>query len=249
MTDASPLPRPRYRRFRWVAVGVVIPLLLLMLAWVKMGLGDGPYMALPASGPQAGRRDVAVVMISGDMGFRAGIAAKVAARIAQQGYLVFGINSFAVFRQPRRPEQISLVVRGIMTKALQTGARRVILVGQSYGADMLHVAMAYMPPAERPRVAMIALVVPTDTVYYRVSLGEFLEWTAPDAAAIETAKRLDWAPLLCIRGREEQDSLCPKLTQRNVHKVILPGGHPLHHDADAVARTLLGAFSRVATLH
>jgi type IV secretory pathway VirJ component len=183
------------------------------------------------------------------MGFRAGIAAEVASRIAAQGYPVFGINSFAVFRERRTPEQIGAEVRRMVAMALRGGSRRVILIGQSYGADMVHVALAHMPPPERARIAMVALVVPTDTVYYRVSLGELLEWTAPDAAAIATARRLDWTPVLCIRGSEERESLCPRLSQSNVRKVILPGGHPLHHDADAVARTLLSAFRQAAAPH
>ena len=57
-------------------------------------------------------------------------------------------------------------------------------------------------------------------------------------------QKLSWVPLLCIRGAEEESSLCPSLSQRNATTVRLPGGHELHHDADGASAILLRAIDR-----
>jgi type IV secretory pathway VirJ component len=91
---------------------------------------------------------------------------------------------------------------------------------------------------------MVALVVPGATVEYRASPGEMFTFAMTEADALPTARKLDWAPLLCVHGQEEAASLCPLLHQPNVQTVALPGGHPLHHDVDALYHVLHAAFAR-----
>ncbi|MFT3964324.1 MAG: AcvB/VirJ family lysyl-phosphatidylglycerol hydrolase [Sphingobium sp.] len=238
---------------RWRAWRAAFAILAIFaaagLAWLAfLGAFDHDvYHDLPASGGWShGHGEVAAVLLSGDMGFRIGMGPDVARRLAEAGIPVTGVNSLAAFRHRRGPARIGRVIEAAMDHArARTGARRLVLIGQSFGADMLHVGLAALPPEKRRDILLVALVVPTDTVYYQVSLGETFEWTAPDAAAIDTARRLDWVPVLCIQGKEESNSLCPRLDRSNMRRVALPGGHPLHRDADAVARVLLDAIRQV----
>ena len=210
-----------------------------------LGAFGGPlYLDEPGSGNPV-RRDVAAVLFSGDMGFHTGMGPHVAERLTATGIPVTRVSSLHYFRTRRTPADVTRFVTDAMTHAERvSGARRLILIGQSYGSDMLQVGLAGMSPSRRGAIAMVGLIVPTDTVYFRISPGEMFEWTTPDAEALPTAKALDWAPVLCVSGAEETTSLCPHLTQANVHHVVLPGGHPLHHDIDALAPVLLRAIGQ-----
>ena len=218
---------------------VAIALLGTWLTYIG-AFGGQLYFDLPAQKVRdQPRSDVAIVLLSGDMGFKVGMGPQVAQRLAAKGFAVTGVSSLVHFRKARSPAEITRFVADAMGHAMATtGGRRLVLVGQSYGADMLHVGLTTLPEALRKRVALAAMVVPTDTVYYGISPGETFEWHAPDAMAIDTAGRLDWVPALCIQGRDETNSLCPLLRQPNMQRVALPGGHPLHRDADAVANAL-----------
>ncbi|MEJ7932888.1 AcvB/VirJ family lysyl-phosphatidylglycerol hydrolase [Sphingobium sp. AN558] len=211
-----------------------------------LGYFGGPvFVDIPATArPAKINAGLAAVVLSGDMGFRIGMGPRVANRLAADGIPVVGINSLTFFRNRRSPAEVKALISAAARRALAFGhAGRVVLIGQSFGADMLHIGLTGMAPALRAHVAMVALVVPTDTILYRASPSELLNWTRPDAAALPTARQLTWVPVTCIQGAEETDSLCPMLTQPNVHRVALPGGHPMHGDTDAVHAVLAKAIA------
>lgn len=218
----------------------------VMLAQIGVFGGD-LYTPVPARvTPPPGQRDVAALLFSGDMGFRVGMGPGVSARLAEAGLPVIGVSSMIEFRERHTPVQIGTFVANAIRHALAvTGAQRLVLVGQSFGSDMLHIGLERLPADLRARIALVLLVVPTDTVYYRISPGEMLEWSKPDADALATARKLDWVPTLCVQGVEETNSLCPLLTQANVERVALPGGHGLHHDVDRLSDVLLRKIDAV----
>lgn len=238
-------------RRRIIIAALLLGLLLAggtgFTAW--LGYFGGPvFTSIPATArPTRARAGLAAVVLSGDMGFRIGMAPRIAARLAADGIPVVGVNSLTYFRTRRTPAQIRALIVDATRRALAFGhADRVVLIGQSFGADMLHVGLPGLPPALREKLRMVALVVPTDTVFYRASPSELFNWARPDTDALPTARALDWVPVTCIQGAEERDSLCPMLTAPNVHSVALPGGHPMHGDAAAVHRVLLGAIDAAA---
>jgi type IV secretory pathway VirJ component len=126
------------------------------------------------------------------------------------------------------------------------GTRRVVLIGQSYGADMMQAGLPALPPALRAKIALVVLIVPGATLDYRASPSEVFAGTGANIPALPTARLLDWVPVLCIHGAREAASLCPLLTAANVHSVTLPGGHPLRRDATRVYAALDAAIRGVA---
>jgi type IV secretory pathway VirJ component len=124
----------------------------------------------------------------------------------------------------------------------------VIVIGQSFGADIARVALASLPPALRAQVAALVLVVPGTDAYFRADPLGFAYIGTPDADAA-AARALDWLPVTCIRGEDETDSLCPTLLAPNVRRITLPGGHFLRMDHDLLVRTVFAALAPVLGTH
>jgi type IV secretory pathway VirJ component len=161
---------------------------------------------------------------------------------------VLGVSSSTAFATHRSRAQTDAIVANAIRETLRrTGASRVIVIGQSFGADAARVGLAHLPPDLRPKVAAAVLVVPGSTAYFRADPLGFAYRGKPDADASE-APLLGWLPVTCIRGRAETDSLCPALTMANVRRVTLPGGHFLHHDSSLLVGTLLQSL-RPVLLH
>jgi type IV secretory pathway VirJ component len=202
-----------------------------------LGYFGGPvFTDIPPSKPE---RRYAVVLLSGDLGLKIGMAPEIARRLAADGIPVVAINTLAYLRNTRTPADITTLIARAEQRALQFGhTDRVVLIGQSFGADMVHVGLVGLPPPLRAKIARVALIVPEDTVQFRASPSEVFDLWTPTTPALPTARQLTWTPLLCVQGVEEVGSLCPLLTQANATRVALPGGHPLHRDADALYEVL-----------
>jgi type IV secretory pathway VirJ component len=215
-----------------------------------IGWFGGPIMTdVPsqAAAPVA-ERDVVAVLLSGDLGFHIRMAGATAGHLADAGIPTVGINSLTYFARPRTPAEATRVIEAAMLRAMRTtGRHRIVLIGQSFGADMLHVGLAALPRRLRGHVALVALVVPSSDVVMQASPGEIMPTSAPTADALLTASRLGWTRTLCIYGVEETDSLCPRLRVPNLTRVGLPGGHGLHRNTDALARIILTAIARAVT--
>lgn len=218
--------------------------------WAHLGYFGGPvFVPVPASGaPDPSRRGLVAVIVSGDMGFKVGMGPKLAERFSREGIPVVGVNSLAYFRHKRTAPEAGSLIEQAMGKALalsptaaaSASQRRVVVIGQSFGGDMVNVGSRFLSPEWRQRVLAIELVVPTDTIDFRASPAELLDLEAPDESAIPPGRKLGWVPTLCVYGREETESLCPHLLgQTNVNVVSLPGGHKLNQDVNAVFSILM----------
>ena len=207
---------------------------------------DDPFTVMrPPEGAQ--KPDYAIAFLSGDMGFNAGMGPQIAKRFVNDGVPVLGFNSLSWFRHRRTPEEVNAIVRDITRRTMRDfGVEKVVLIGQSFGADALHLGLPAMPQALRRHVAFVGLVVPTDTVFLKASPAEIFNWSPPDLPAAPSARELTWVPGVCIHGETEDHSLCSVMTQPNIAHVALPGGHYLDKDSEAVYRALSNAIAQRA---
>lgn len=241
------------RRARWrlaLAAVLLLPVLAFGGYWAYLGyFGGQVFVPVAAQGsPVPARRGVVAVLLSGDMGFNVGMGPRVAERLARDGIPVVGVNSLAYFRHKRTPAQAGALIEDAMARARAMAPageaeRRIVVIGQSFGADMVNVGSPTLAPQWRRRILATLLVVPTDTIDLQASPAEMMGWVRPDASAIPTARRLGWVPTWCIYGRKETESLCPHVVhQPGVRTVALPGGHTLDWDVDAVHAVVIGGI-------
>lgn len=199
---------------------------------------------------QARRAGQAAVLFSGDAGFL-GAGPEISRAVEQLGLPVLGISSLAEFRQRRTiPQTVAIVNDAVRTARAKFGADRILLVGHSFGSDVIGAALPDLAPDVRQALIGVVLIVPTDSVYLRADPTE-LSYRGPPDADLSRVQSVTWLPLLCIQGQQEPDSLCPKLRAANVTMIALPGGHGLHRDfarlAAAIefgAAPMLGAGAR-----
>ncbi len=203
-----------------------------------------PFTLLKTSArPAPARAGLAAVFLSGDLGFDVALSKVVLKRLAADGVPVVGVNSLTFFRHHRSQTEVSAMITDAARRALVFGhAKRLILIGQSFGADMLQAGLTGLPSDLRAKVILIALIVPSKTLDYQVSAAEVFAQSGSDVDGVITGRQLNWAKAFCIFGQREKQSLCPLLVQPNMQKVALPGGHFLRHDGNALYNAIVSGL-------
>jgi type IV secretory pathway VirJ component len=205
-------------------------------------IGDLPVNEVPASGSST---ELALLM-TGDGGW-AGLDQELAARLAQSGVPTVGLNSLKYFWTERTPEETARDVARLMRHYLAVwNKQRVLLVGYSFGADVLPFVVNRLPADLRARVASVSVLGIDSNASFEVSVADWVGSgdggppTRPELAA------LGHMPVLCIYGEGEEDSICPALPAGGaVTRAQVGKGHHFSGEYGTLADRIL-AFARSA---
>ena len=245
-TDAISIKHPRIGRPHggvWRKAIIAVLGTIALLAAIATGalyyigyFSDCVYIDLPAYPGKFSTSHLGAVMFSGDLGFSVGMGPKIGHHLADSGIPVRAVNSLAFFRHKRSPAETEALLHDTMEHMLaEPGIDRLVLIGQSFGADMMQESVAHLPARDRAKVAMLVLLVPTRNVYHQAMPSGAYHLSHPDALAITTAATIDWLPVMCVYGTLEPDSLCPQLHAPNVTRMGIHAGHYLQSYSDMVS--------------
>jgi type IV secretory pathway VirJ component len=188
-----------------------------------------PVRTMPAAPGAEGR--VFALVLTGDGPVR-GLGDRLGRTLARGGVPSAVWSSLRYYWTPRTPEEAAADLdRLVRYFGAEWGRDRVVLVGYSMGADVLPFLVTRLPPETRARVAGIALLALADDAPFEFRLEQWWGDTgAPTLPTLPEVARLDGIPLLCVHGRGDVKSVCPRLADSGVRVVELRGGH--HFEGD-----------------
>jgi type IV secretory pathway VirJ component len=184
-------------------------------------------------------RDDFAVFLSGDGGWAA-FDKGMAASLASRGVSTVGWDSLAYYWKPRTPgAAASDLARLVRYYLANWQKQRVLLIGYSFGADVLPFLVNRLPADIRSRVDGVALLGLAKTTAFEFHLAEWLGIAPAQAYPIAPEiARLRAEPILCVYGTNETDSLCPSLhAPTYVSKV--PGNHHFNGAFDLLSSHIL----------
>jgi len=205
-------------------------------------ISDLPVSVVPAAGSST---EFALLM-TGDGGW-AGLDQELAARLSQSGVPTVALNSLKYFWTQRTPDETARDVTRLLRHYLAAwNKQRVLLVGYSFGADVLPFVVNRLPQDLRARIASVSLLGIDANASFEVSVAE---WAGGDAglATRPQLAALSPLPVLCIYGEGESDSICPELPAGpHLARAQIGKGHHFSGEYARLADRIL-AYARAAT--
>jgi type IV secretory pathway VirJ component len=208
-------------------------------------ISDLPVNEVPAEGPASS--DEMALLLTGDGGW-AGLDQELATQLAASGVPTVGLNSLKYFWTERTPAETAQDVARVMRHYLAAwNKQRVLLVGYSFGADVLPFVVNRLPTDLRERVATVSLLGVDSNASFEIRIADWVGSddggppTKPEVAAI------GGVPVLCVYGEGESDSICPGLPKGPEHTKItlaeVGKGHHFSGEYSTLAERIL-AFAR-----
>jgi type IV secretory pathway VirJ component len=200
---------------------------------------DLPLVEVPAEPGLA--QDLMVVILSGDGGWAA-LDKSLGAALAARGFPVVGWNSLRYFWSPRTPEGSARDLDRILRHYFTTwGKTRALLVGYSFGADVLPFLASRLPADTRARIAGIGLLGLGTQAAFEFHVTSWLGGSSDGRyPTLPEIRRLEGLRVACIEGADESDSACRSLPPW-ARVITVPGGHHFDGDYARLGAELLAA--------
>jgi type IV secretory pathway VirJ component len=200
-----------------------------------------PLVELPAATPS----DTMAIVLSGDGGWR-DLDKTIAEAFQVRGVSTLGVDSLRYFWSERTPAEVAHDLRLIIDRyCARWQAKRVLLVGYSFGADVLPEVYNLLPPETRRLIPQLSLLGFAAQATYEISvagwLGQGGETGHPSLPQLE---RIDARIVQCIYGKEEEDSACPALAAKGIELIETKGGHHFDENYVALAEKILSGADR-----
>jgi type IV secretory pathway VirJ component len=186
-------------------------------------VSDLPLIEVPATAQKSGLMGI---IITGDGGWGAtdrGIARSLAAK----GIPVVALNSLHYFWTRKTVEQTAADLNRIMQHYSALWKRpEVVVIGYSFGADVLPFMLNRLPEDKRQRIKVIAYLGLGFTADFEFHLTDWIsDFKHSTSRAVRPeVEKLRGRKMLCFYGTEDK-SLCPQLDPGLVKRIPIQGGH------------------------
>jgi type IV secretory pathway VirJ component len=207
-------------------------------------LGDLPLVEIPA---ETHGEQMAVVY-SGDGGWR-DIDKTLGEILAEHGTPVVGVDSLRYFWHEKTPDEMARDLAEIIDHYRELWSTpRVLLIGYSFGADVLPFAVNRLPPAQRAAVVQVTLLGVEPNAPFEIHVSGWLGAEQPEDApeVLPELLRIPAAQVQCVYGEEEEDTLCRAPELAGAEIIRTGGGHHFDEDYPALAQRILDGADRRA---
>lgn len=182
-----------------------------------------------------------VVFMSGDGGWAA-LDKGLSAELQRHGMPVVGWSSLSYYWKKKTPEQATAdLVRILSDYQSRWGRQRWLLVGFSFGAEIVPFVINRLPPAYRDSLVGAVMLSPSTASDFEIHVSDMVVHDkAGSYPTLPEVKAIKSLPLLCVQGADDDSpvKLCPHLQQPNVTTVTLPGSHHFDDDYGVLYRSI-----------
>lgn len=166
------------------------------------------------------------VLLTGDGGW-SGLDKGMTEEFAARGIATVALNSLKYFWTARTPDETAKDVARVMRHYLAAWKKdRIVLVGYSFGADVMPFVLERLPADLRAKIRSVSLLGLSSTATFEVKVSGWLGGGGeglPIKPQIEALK--DPPKMLCLYGEGESDTLCPELPAGIARERVGKGHH------------------------
>ena len=190
--------------------------------------------------------DTMAIFYSGDGGWR-DIDSQIGEYLQSQGIPVVGVDSLRYFWSKKDQATTSKDLgRIIDAYRKKWKVKNILLLGYSFGADVIPSAYDALPQLQKATVKLMSLLALTKSVDYEISVTGWFgaEGSYQGGTTLDAIAKVDPKLVQCIGGTGDDEAVCKDLKDKGIEVVELPGDHHFDNDYDKVSEVILDGLRK-----
>jgi type IV secretory pathway VirJ component len=181
-----------------------------------------------------------IFYISGDGGFNK-FTTELCQSFNKNGYDVFSLNARSYFSDKKTPDQTATDVNTYLSEKLAARQnQQVVMVGYSFGADVLPFILNRLPQATAGKIKVSFLMAASGTTDFETHWSDMLGGNTKRSMDVVTElNKITNGNVVIINGNDDELLALNKITLKNYSHEVLPGGHHFDGDTDQVTNLIL----------
>jgi type IV secretory pathway VirJ component len=180
-----------------------------------------------------------VFYISGDGGMNS-FSTNLCRSLNQKGYDVFALNAKSYFWNRKTPEQTATDISNYLDgKISGRKNRQVVLIGYSFGADVLPFIVNRLTKNISDSIIVSFLMASSGSTDFEIHWSDIFGGNSKRSMDVVTEiNKLPGRNIVIINGSNEETLALNKISLKYAHEV-LPGGHHFEGDTEEITRVIL----------
>jgi len=181
-----------------------------------------------------------IFYLSGDGGFNK-FSNSLCEGINKKGFDVIALNSKSYFWDKKTPEQTTTEIGNYLVKKL-TGRKnqQVVLIGYSFGADVLPFILSRFPKDIHDKILVSYLMASSGSTDFEIHWSDIFGGNSKREMDVVTElNKLVNDKIVIISASDDGHLALNKITLKKYTHEVLPGGHHFDGDTDEIIKVIL----------
>lgn len=188
--------------------------------------------------------DSLAIVYSGDGGWR-DLDRSIAEILQREGVPTIGVDTLRYFWTRKDPADAAADLADLIdTYTDRWKVHRVLLVGYSFGADVLPALVNRLPAPDRSRIVQLSLLSLTGATNFEISVSGWVGEEGAGEPTLPEVRRIDPGLVQCFYGTDDDESVCARLAGAGVQVVATEGSHHFDGDYGRLAAEILDGLKR-----
>ncbi len=181
-----------------------------------------------------------VFYISGDGGFNR-FSNELCASINKEGFDVTGMDSKTYFWSKKTPEQTAEDISDFLSKKIAGRPnQQIVLIGYSFGADVLPFVINRLPKNIADKVKVSFLLASSGSTDFVIHIADlFGSGKRRGMDVLPEVNKISNHKIVILNSSDEKNLDAAKVTTKNHVTEVLPGGHHFDGDISEIVNAIL----------
>jgi len=191
--------------------------------------------------PKQIKTDYFILFLSGDGGW-ASIDKEIGSYLSDQGIPVVGFNTLKYLWSKKNPDTLAVDISKVLEKYQASfKLNKVVLIGFSLGANMVPFILTRLPEEQLNAISYYSMLSPSVKTEFEVHFSDWIPGNLPSEGLniLPELNKSQSIPASCIKGIEEELSLCDEKLPTWISVFNLKGTHHFDEDYEKVSSILL----------